>query len=348
LRTDLPQIQSASLMTIQEIEAACDESGPPAFDQYLRDAPALTLEHMFFPLGFPLRIRTNSLEALRQCEQKWGVFQQEFDTEPMETHIHVVETDHAECPPAPQYWFTENLMVMVADGGNFCAGQFPDGKTRIVVSTAALRHPHYFTQVFLDCAPALHMGTRLTTPIHAACVAIEGRGVLLCGDSGAGKTSLSYACAQSGWQFVADDTSYLLAGEASRRVIGNCHHVRFRPSAAALFPEIADEPITPRILGKPSIQLPTGPMAHVNARRSAEVDFIVFLNRRYPGCAELSSYRKDVARCYMRQVLFGTRESKAKQYAEIERLLTAKVLELRYDSMEWAVQRLERLVREGL
>ena len=347
MRTDLLPIQLPSLMTIQEIEAACDESGPPSFDRYLRDAPALTLERMFFPLGFPLTIRTNSPETLRLCEQKWGLFQQRFDTDPMETHIHVVASDRGECPPAPRYWFTENLMVMVADEDNFCAGQFPYGKTRMVVSEAALRHPHYFSQVFLECASALPIGSRLTTPIHAACVAIEGRGVLLCGDSGAGKTSLSYACARSGWQFVADDTSYLVTGETGRRVIGNCHHVRFRPSAAELFPEIADEPITPRMLGKPSIELPTGPMAHVNATCNAEVDCIVFLNRREPGFADLYPYRKDVARCYMRQVLFGTPDSKAKQYAEIERLLTAEVLELRYSSMDWAVQRLERLVRQG-
>ena len=50
----------------------------------------------------------------------------------------------------------------------------------------------------------------------------------------------------------------------------------------------------------------------------------------------------------MQQILFGTPETKAKQFAEIDRLLTAEVLELRYgESLDWAVERLERLVREG-
>lgn len=343
----LPEIQLAHFMSVPEIETACDESTLPPIDQYPRDAPRVTLEQLYFPLGFPLRILTNSPEVLRQCDRKWRHFEQKFDTEPMETHIHVVETNQLECPPAPQHWFTENLMVMVADECNFCTGQFPRGQTRMVVSTAALAHPSYFSQVFLDVAPALHMNSRLTTPIHAACVAIDGRGVLLCGDSGAGKTSLSYACARSGWFFVADDTSYLIFGEAGRRVIGNCHHVRFRPSAADLFPEIAGKPLTPRMSGKPSVELQTVSMPYVKTRFAAHADFVVFLNRREPGRADLRPYRKDVARHYMRQVLFGTHETKAQQYAEIDRLLTAEVLELRYESLDWAVERLKRLVREG-
>jgi hypothetical protein len=302
---------------------------------------------MFFPLGFPLRIRTNSPEAMRQCDLRWSHFEQKFETFPIESHIHVVETGSLECPPEPQHWFTENLMVMVADGNNFCTGQFPNGQTRMIVATSALAHPLYFSRHFLDVGPALHLGSRLTTPIHAACVAIDGRGVMLCGDSGAGKTSLAYACARSGWQFLSDDSTLLLFGETGRRVIGNCHNVRFRPSAADLFPEIAGKPITPRMSGKTSIELATESMPYINAIYTAHADFVVFLNRREPGFADLRPYRKDVARYYMRQILFGTSETKAKQYAEIERLLTAELLELRYQSLDWAVERLERLVREG-
>jgi hypothetical protein len=223
---------------------------------------------------------------------------------------------------------------------------FPHGKTQMFVSAAALRHPHYFSQIFLDAAAACQISTRYVTGIHAACVALQGRGILLCGDSGAGKTSLSYACARAGWEFVADDTSYMILGEDSRAVMGNCHQVRFRPSAAELFPEVAGAEITDRIFGRPSIEMPTAAMNHVNRRESVRVDFIVFVNRRTPGAAELRPYRRDVARCYMRQWLFGTPETKAVQYAAIERMLTAEVLELRYECLNWAIRRLEQLIVE--
>jgi hypothetical protein len=333
-------------MTVQEIEAACREFEPSGCEEYYNDAPPLTLETMLFPLGFPLRIRTNSAEALHLCRMKWGALEQAFDSDPLETHIHVVERQSRECPPAPVFRVMENMLLVTADADNVCVAQFPNGKTRMVVSSAAIAHPAYFSQTFLEAAPAAQIWTRIATPIHAACVAIDGRGVLLCGDSGAGKTSLSYACARAGWQFISDDSSYLLHNDAGRQVLGDCHQVRFRPSAAELFPEISGAEITPRAFGKPSIELPTSTWP-INATNCAQVDFIVFLNRRQRDVEDMVRYRRDVARCYMRQNLFGTSQTRLTQHAAIERLLSAEVLELRYQSLEWAVSRLERLVREG-
>lgn len=322
-----------------------------AEDRFQDEAPPLTMQETFFPLGFPLLVRTNSKEVLRQCSTKWGMFAPRAHdqpvNQPIEADIHVIETGSLECPPATKCHFMGNVLVMVADTRNVCTVDFPWGKTRMVVSTAALHHPHYFNQTFLEAAPACQLSTRFVTAIHAACVVLDGRGVLLCGDSGAGKTTLSYACARAGWHFVADDTSFLLHSETTRRVIGNYHQVRFRPAAAELFPEIADAKMTPRMSGKPSVELRTASMEHVCTAEDAHVDFVVFLNRQHPGSAELVPYSKDAARAYMRKVLFGTPQTKIIRYAAIERLLTAEVLELRYQSLDLAVPRLEQLVREG-
>ncbi len=62
--------------------------------------------------------------------------------------------------------------------------------------------------------------------------------VMLCGDSGAGKTTLSYACARAGWTYICDDASYLLNSGTDRTVMGTCNQVRFRPPAVELFPEL--------------------------------------------------------------------------------------------------------------
>jgi hypothetical protein len=335
------------MLTVQQIEEACDRSQPLQFDRYPNDVPEAALVQTFYPLGFPVRIRTNSEEVLRQSEIKWGMFEKRFSVDPIVADIIVVETEETECPPLPQYRFFDNMMVVTAGVANFCIASFPHGKTRMVVTTAALQHANYFRQVFLDCVAACQMGTRHITGIHAGCVALNHRGVMLCGDSGAGKTSLSWACARAGWDFLSDDTSYLLHGQENRAVMGNRHQVRFRPAAAQLFPEVAGAEITPRVYGQPSIELPTAPMTHIRSRDCVHVDFIVFLNRRIPGAAELVPYRQDVARCYMHQWLFGSPEIKSVHHAAIERLLTAPVLELRYQCLDWAVNRLEQLVREG-
>jgi hypothetical protein len=237
-------------------------------------------------------------------------------------------------------------IICVADANNYSVVDLEHCRTNITISRAALRYPLY-AQYFLLGAAVCCVATRCATPVHAGCVALDGKGVLLCGDSGAGKSSLSYACARAGWSYVSDDASFLLNGGTERIVTGNCHRVRFRPTAATLFPEIAGLEITPRAAGKPSIELPTASMAHIRTVQTTRVDFIVFLKRRSGDPPRLVPYRKDVARQFMRQSLYGSAESLAGQYSAIEWLLVARVFELRYSELDWAVDRLRTLAREG-
>ena len=46
-------------------------------------------------------------------------------------------------------------------------------------------------------------------PVHSACLAIDGAGLLIAGASGAGKSTLSVALAQEGFDFISDDWTYL-------------------------------------------------------------------------------------------------------------------------------------------
>ena len=143
-------------------------------------------------------------------------------------------------------------------------------------------------------------------------------------------------------------TSLYLKNCGSGRVgTGNCHHVRFRPSAAELFPELQGWTLRRGPRANRRSSFPTGPMSHVTRAQSTHIDFIVFLNRRAGGAPELRPYRADVARQWMRQGLYGSPESLAAQYGTIERLLTAEVFELRYTDLDWAIDRLLTLVREG-
>lgn len=333
-------------MTIEEIEAACDASQVLDFTRHFLDAPELTLKRTFYPLGFPAELHTNSAEMLAEAEQKWGAFEKRFDTEPIQVDIHVVETESTDCPPAPWARIMQPLAVTVSDSNNYYIADLSRNRTQMTLSTAGLRNKPYLRCFFLDGIVGCHLATRHATPIHAGCVVLDGSGVLLCGDSGAGKSTLSYACARSGWTYVTDDSSFLLNSGIKRLVAGNCHQVRFRPSAAEFFPEVRGLEITPRAVGKPSIELPTAPMTHITLAQSAKVDFIVFLNRR-TGPPQLRPYRTEVARYFMRQALYGAPESLALQYEAIDHLLKVEVFELRYNDIDWAIDRLRMLVQEG-
>jgi len=166
---------------------------------------------------------------------------------------------------------------------------------------------------------------------------------MLCGDSGAGKSTLSYACARAGWDYISDDATYLL--DCERRIVsGNSHQVRLRPAGAELFPELQGRDLTPRAAGKPSIEFSTIPLQHVKRSARVEVESIVFLNRT-PGLEHgLFPYRKDVARLYMNQTIFGTKEARRNHERCIDQLLTQDVYELRYTDLDCAIKQLRTLV----
>jgi hypothetical protein len=334
------------MLTIEELESSNEGVGPLEPRTHVMDPPELPFHATFYPWGFPAEVKTNSELVLRQYEELWGKFVPQHDAIPLSCHVRVVESSATECPPEPTYRFMPPLMVCVADADNYGIVNLESCHTYITISSAALHHRLY-AQYFLLGTPGSCIATHHTTPVHAGCVALEGRGVLLCGDSGEGKSTLSYACARAGFTYVTDDASFLLNGGRERLVTGNCHQVRFRPSAAALFPEIEGLEITPRAAGKPSIELPVADLQHIAGAQTAHIDYIVFLNRRAGGSPQLVPYSRQIARRYMHQVLYGPEASVAAQQRAIERLLTVEIFELRYSNLDWAVERLGTLLRKG-
>jgi hypothetical protein len=332
---------------IQEIDLAQESDAPSQSERHELEGPELSLQRMFYPYGFPLEVRTNSAEMMVMMEETWGVFEKSFDDEPIRTDIRVVESDATECPPAPSYRMMQPVLTAIADKDNYLLADLSAGRTYVTLSTTALRFKLYLQFFFLELTAGNQVGTRYATPIHAGCVSLHGRGVLLCGESGAGKSTLSYACARAGWSYVTDDCSLLLNGTTRNLVTGNCHKVRFRPTAAELFPEVAGIDLTPRAGGKPSIELPTGPMQNIVRSQLEEVNYMVFLNRQSGEEPGLVPYGKDAARQFMRQVLYGTKETLAVQHQAIERLLKVDLLELRYSDLDWAIDRLRMLVEKG-
>ena len=296
---------------------------------------------------YPAEVRTNAPEIMTHFREMWGVFEKRFDTDVIRVDVQVVESESTECPPAPTYRLMLPLMIIVADANNYAIADLSQNRTKVTISRSTGNYKLYLRYFFLESTACQHIATRHTTTIHAGCVSLNGRGVLLMGDSGAGKSTLSYACARRGWTFVSDDASFLLNGGSQRTIIGNCHQVRFRTTAAQLFPELEGLEMTPRAAGKPSIEMPTKSLPNMICEPTAQVGFLVFLNRRVGGAPALVPYRKDVARYSMRQILYGPPELRSAQHEAIEQLLAADVLELRYSDLDWAVNRLVTLTEQG-
>jgi hypothetical protein len=211
------------------------------------------------------------------------------------------------------------------------------------LTKAAVENRLYFRNNFLEKSVYLLLGASLVTDLHAGCVSKNGKGILLFGDSGAGKSTLAYGCARAGWTYTSDDTSYLINDAEFPRVIGHSHLVRFRPWAKALFPELAWRALTPRLEGKPSIEVPISELPVSQTATEATVDAIVYLKRRPSSKAKLIQLPKGTATHLICRDLYSAGEIRAKHEQILQILWEIPTFEMEYCDLDDGIRELEWL-----
>jgi hypothetical protein len=340
----------ADALLLQQARAMAN--GAPAelpLKSYLNARAKLHYEAMHFPLGYPVRVLSNSPDVLAAANESWSAFHPVFHREPLEILFDVKPGNGASqtLPPAPEYMLKDSLFMQVADIDNFFIADLKKGRAmgRVTKETAAAAK--YFRYHFLEAAALCMVSALRAAAVHGACVRIDGKGVLLCGESGDGKSTLAFAGSRRGWTYVTDDASYIPLDRDDRLVVGNCNQVRFRPSAAEIFPELAGRAITPRAAGKPSVEVRTSQWPDLAIANSALVEHIVFLNRKWVDNQELVPVRPSSVWPWFRQSLLSTSESRLGQERALKRLLGAGIYELRYRDLDWAIERLNQLALKG-
>ncbi|MCU1226241.1 MAG: HPr(Ser) kinase/phosphatase [Edaphobacter sp.] len=304
----------------------------------------MPLRATYYPLGFPVEISTNSRYILEAAEESWGQFcAGSFAQPPLQLRIGVLEGESNRCPPAPVCRSQRNLFSMVADVDNFVVCDLEQRFAFGWLTQTAVEHQSYLRYHFLEAAALILLTSSYATPVHAACVSYRERGFLLCGDSGAGKSSLAYACARAGWTYTSDDSSYLIEDSDERRVVGNPYKFRLRPSGMELFLELEGHAITPQAWGKPSIEIFTAEMPDIVTASSCSVDHIVFLNRQSFDSPGFEPYPKEDAMRWLNQIPYGTPARREIQRKSLLKLLGADIWELRYSDLDDAINLLESI-----
>jgi hypothetical protein len=272
---------------IQEVnlDGAETSSGRPQ-DALLADM-VLPHREVFYPLGYPVEFITNDTSVLEAAQESFGHRLPRQTSITTQIRIGVTSGGGFRCPQEPTRREYNHLFSLVADVDNQAQLDLRSGANFTWVTRATVQNRIYFRYNFLEKVTYLLLGASVVTDLHAACVSKNGYGILLVGDSGAGKSTLAYACARAGWTYTSDDTSYLINDAKVPRVIGHSHRARFRPSAKSLFPELERFGLTPRMEGKPSIEVPISELPVARTATEAAVDCIVYLNRRPAATASL-------------------------------------------------------------
>jgi hypothetical protein len=331
---------------IQQAISRTDEKRSPGSP---RDAllceMELPLREIFYPLGYPVAIMTNDSAVLQAANESFGHAHLSRMSAPLQIRIGVHHDGEPDCPPEPTRREYSHLYSLVADVHNQALLDLRTCTNFTWVSQAAVNNRLYFRHNFLEKVVYLLLGASLVTDLHAACVGRNGKGILLFGGSGAGKSTLAYACARAGWTYTSDDTSYLINDSDVPRVIGHSHRARFRPSAKALFPELEHCELTPRLEGKPSIEVPISQLAVQSTATEATVDFIVFLNR-YPSAAgELIPLPHGTGTQRACSELYSAGAIRAKHESILRVLSGIPTFELQYCELYQGMRALELLTR---
>jgi len=320
----------------------------PQSETLLANIP-LPLVGMFYPLGFPVQINTNHEAILEAANASWGHERAREDTPAIQILVCITDGEDSDCPPSPLVRLRGHLLTVVADFHNHAVCDIRNRLAHIWLNRSTLMYQSYIRYHFIEVAALFSISTSFVTPLHAACVSRHGQGMLLCGDSGTGKSTLAYACARAGWSYTSDDASYLIRDANPPHVLGSSHQVRFRPTARTLFPELFGYGLTPRAEGKPSIEIPIAELLpHVVSVDEAQVHFMVFLKREPIAVPELIPIPTETA---MQRLKVGEglgREMEEFYSSCIQHLVHTQSFELHYSDLHPAIECLDSLAREAV
>jgi len=305
----------------------------------------LPYEGRYYPYGFPVDVASDTREVLDAAQESFGAYAPRFDRPPL--CVHVLTTQGSgNPPPEPVLRGQRNLQTWVSDHENFAVIDRRGRFGYSCVTRACLADRIFFRWHFLDAPIYMLLELNYMTSMHAACVAWEGAGVLLYGESGVGKSTLTYACARRGWTYISDDASSVVWG-GGRNVIGEPHHFRFRAEAQELFPELRGRTVGRELDRKPTIEVFTADLP-IRTAPECRVEYIAFLDRRLGSRAGMTRIGKEATRERLTEdtPVFDP-ELDTQRNSMLESIAEAPAFDLRYPNYEEAMLLLEQIVRGG-
>ncbi|HLY16615.1 MAG TPA: hypothetical protein VKR61_05295 [Bryobacteraceae bacterium] len=299
----------------------------------------------YYPFGFPVDIAADMREVLDAAHESWGMYRPRFERPPIRFHV-ITSEGSGSLPPSPVLRGQRHLLMWVSDQENFAICDRLQRFGYACVTRATVADTVFFRWHFLEATISTLLEMNYFTAQHAACVALDGAGVLLYGESGVGKSTLSYACARRGWTYISDDASTVVDDD-ELTVVGEPHRFRLRAEALELFPELRGLTVGYPLDRKPTIEAYTANLP-IRTAPDCRLSRIVFLNRQagVRGC--MAPVTKDEAMERLRQemAVFDP-EIEARRRRAVETICQKPAWELQYSHYEDAIVLLEQLVRRG-
>ena len=130
-------------------------------------------------------------------------------------------------PPPLQMLSGAGYLGGATDASNFVVVSPSERTALLALSPPLLHFPYHTRYEFIEFTVfTLAARTQGLVSLHAACVGRGGRGILLMGESGAGKSTVTLQCLLRGFEILAEDSVFIAPRKLLATGVANFLHVR--------------------------------------------------------------------------------------------------------------------------
>jgi hypothetical protein len=259
-----------------------------------------TLRERLQLLGARFEFQSNSRQLLHLVESAYGGLPRHRLSDAAEPRLRV-RLQLMSGGPQPSRRRLEPPPLNMISGAGFLGGAThgssfvilsPQERSALVgVSPQMLRFPYHTRYELIEFAVfSLAQRVQRLVSLHAACVGLGGRGVLMMGPSGAGKSTVALLCLLQGFDFLSEDAVFVAPDSLLATGIANFLHIPAkslgwieRENAAA----IRHSPVIRRRSGVKKFELDLRRGGYRLAAYPLKIGAVVFLSSKSAGTAPL-------------------------------------------------------------
>jgi hypothetical protein len=246
----------------------------PATDPLWRNTPTPWVAH-YCPLGIPMTVETNAPLLWAYANEVFGYWEPSDGAAaapPLRLRLllhDVAEELPSHIPPPVMRSMDRYFLLSLGQSQGFADRRA--GCAVTYITPALMAHPETVCACFVECPGMFLACGSHRIPLHAAGLMWAGRGVLLTGQDGAGKSTLAYACLRAGFRLLAEDIVYAPAPQAGEEhtVWGDGRLLHLLPDAPRFFPELHNAPCVQQLNHETKLRVrvgerwPDAPLMHM-------------------------------------------------------------------------------------
>ena len=258
------------------------------------DSTTLPFRAEFPVAGARCLLSTNSPEIAR-LSLPWQSQPTSPGSRSFRLQIIEVIPSASDSPAASHFRGLRHLVFAMLEPESFLAFDLLRRRVLGMLSPAAAHDPYFWNSRLLPVSIGL-LGTTLgLAPLHCACLDRNGAGLLVAGNSGIGKSTLTAALAIRGFDVVSDGWTYVSMLRDTLVAHGLFAPIKLLPDAIRYFPEMGEFLPRKTLNGELAYEVDPAKVFRCQWKASSVPKWVLFLERSsVPGCR--------FARCRSEQV----------------------------------------------